>query len=766
MICTIQHWHVTNGNVSKPFEQVVESKRPATNADRVNEEVNQSPVANTKGQEDAKVTPFLTGLNVKRSQVLGTVGIGTVAAHVGSIRVDQVAPAGLGDEVVGKLGAGLARGRPKVGGLAVGAADLLVGEGAREHAADIVRGRVDIVHPVAPKDGELLVGHKDAVEDGEHDEEEGQDVADDGKGRRKGADPLRPAGLEQEEEERHEEDEARGAAFGGQAGGKVPEHPVQHGRDDGAGNLGEDGRGAKGDPAVDAGRVLAGLPEGAVHEELGQDGVHGGGQEEEDEKGREHAALHVLDRVAELPKREAVEDANENGDKELAVDVRGLAPLLDKHALGEEHRLLVCRGGKLILPGRATILVPQLSRRRAAVALDALNLPGQRLILVRLEPLLVPELAVGGLGALLNQKLGHVLALGTLGAAGGKVVDDGAAVFADGAKVKDVAAGVERQNLVKLLNELRRGLVDGADDGLARGAELAQEADNGKGRLGVEPGRGLVEEEQQRRLGGELDANGQPLLLLDAEGEDNGVLDGLHLEQVDNLVDVGNLVLARRVPALAEERGELERLADRGGLFVQVHLLDEAGAALKVGGQGGAVDEHAAFHDADGLALGERVEERGLAGAGRTHEGHHDAGLGVTLHVVEQLLGTIGAGDGVVDIFPSENLFAALKLLQNLVGGGDLALECVTALGFLLTRLFVGGLGALCGSGTGLGLFEDEDAHTRSGKGQSLSGQDSDENVQNRKCNQDGPVAPEVGAVVVVVGVEVVGTVDRGGPSG
>ncbi|PMB73704.1 hypothetical protein BM221_001128 [Beauveria bassiana] len=725
----------------------IESKRPATNADRVNEKVNQSPVANAKGQEDAKVTPFLTGLNVKRSQVLGTIGIGTVAAHVGSIRVDQVAPAGLDDEVVGKLGAGLARGRPKVGGLAVGAADLLVGEGAREHAADIVRGRVDIVHPVAPKDGELLVGHKDAVEDGEHDQEEGQDVADDGKGRGKGADPLRPAGLEQEEEERHEEDEARGAALGGQAGGKVPEHPVQHGRDDGAGNLGEDGRGAKGDPAVDAGRVLAGLPEGAVHEELGQDGVHGGGQEEEDEKGREHAALHVLDRVAELPKREAVEDANENGDKELAVDVRGLAPLLDKHALGEEHRLL-------------------LGRRRAAVALDALNLLGQRLVLVRLEPLLVPELAVGGLGALLNQELGHVLALGALGAAGGKVVDDGAAVFADGAKVKDVAAGVERQDLVKLLNELRRGLVYGADDGLARGAELAQEADNGKGRLGVEPGRGLVEEEQQRRLGGELDANGQPLLLLDAEGEDDGVLDGLHLEQVNNLVDVGNLVLARRVPALAEERGELERLADRGGLFVQIHLLDEAGAALKVGGQGGAVDEHAAFHNADGLALGERVEKRGLAGAGSTHEGHHDARLGVTLHVVEQLLGTIGAGDGVVDIFPSENLFAALKLLQNLVGGGDLALECVIALSFLLARLFIGGLGVLCSGGTGLGLFEDENAHTRGGKGQSLSGQDSDENVQNRKCNQDGPVAPEVGAVVVVVGIEVVGTVDRSGASG
>ena len=179
-----------------------------------------------------------------------------------------------------------------------------------------------------------------------------------------------------------------------------------------------------------------------------------------------------------------------------------------------------------------------------------------------------------------------------MGAPGGKVVDDGVAVAADGAKVEDVAAGVEREDLVKLLDELRRRLVDGAHDGLPGRAELAEEAHDGIGRLRVEAARGLVEEEQQRRLGRELDANRQPLLRLDAQRR-------RRRRPAAPAAPAGQSPCRRRRAsrgagraALPEERRELEGLAHRRRRLVQVHLLDEAGAPLEVGREGRAVDEH------------------------------------------------------------------------------------------------------------------------------------------------------------------------------
>lgn len=134
------------------------------------------------------------------------------------------------------------------------------GQRGGQGAADPVRRRVEVVHPVAPEDGELREGADDAVEEREHDEEEGEDVGDDGEAGREGADPLAPAVHEEEEEERHEEDVPRGAAVRGQARGEVPEDPVQDGAYDGHGELTYDLGGREGEPAVDAGGVLASLP--------------------------------------------------------------------------------------------------------------------------------------------------------------------------------------------------------------------------------------------------------------------------------------------------------------------------------------------------------------------------------------------------------------------------------------------------------------------------------------------------------------------------
>lgn len=72
-----------------------------------------------------------------------------------------------------------------------------------------------VVHPVTPEDRQHGVRTDYSVEQGEHDEEEWQDVADDGEGWGKGTDPLTPATYEQPEEHCHEEDVAGCRAVGG-----------------------------------------------------------------------------------------------------------------------------------------------------------------------------------------------------------------------------------------------------------------------------------------------------------------------------------------------------------------------------------------------------------------------------------------------------------------------------------------------------------------------------------------------------------------------
>ena len=83
-------------------------------------------------------------------------------------------------------------------------------QGSRHDASDPVSTWVDIIHPVFPENVELAVWSDDAVEEGEHDEEEREDVGDDGERRGEGADPLAPAGLEKEEEHCHEKAVAGG----------------------------------------------------------------------------------------------------------------------------------------------------------------------------------------------------------------------------------------------------------------------------------------------------------------------------------------------------------------------------------------------------------------------------------------------------------------------------------------------------------------------------------------------------------------------------
>ena len=81
--------------------------------------------------------------------------------------------------------------------------------------------------------------------------------------------------------------------------------------------------------------MLACLPQGPVHIKLRDHTVDDGRRDGEDDEGSEEPALEVGERVAELEEGEAVEYAHDDGDEQLAVDVRRVAPLLHEGPLGE-----------------------------------------------------------------------------------------------------------------------------------------------------------------------------------------------------------------------------------------------------------------------------------------------------------------------------------------------------------------------------------------------------------------------------------------------
>ena len=87
---------------------------------------------------------------------------------------------------------------------------------------------------------------------------------------------------------------------------------------------------------------------------------------------------------------------------------------------------------------------------------------------------------------------------------------------------------------------------------------------------------------------------------------------------------------------------------------MHVHLLREAGGPLEGRRERPPVDQEVARHDAEVGALGERVEQRGLAGAGSAHQRGQLAGFHVALDGLEELALAFFVGDGVVDVLPGD----------------------------------------------------------------------------------------------------------------
>lgn len=110
---------------------------------------------------------------------------------------------------------------------------------------------------------------------------------------------------------------------------------------------------------------------------------------------------------------------------------------------------------------------------------------------------------------------------------------------------------------------------------LSRVGKLTEKGTNSPRTLRIQAAGRFIEEDEQLGAGGELDADGEELALLNVKAfagdADDGVGKVAHVEHVDDVFDVAVLVLIANRRGLAEHGAEAEAFADGGGFEMEIY---------------------------------------------------------------------------------------------------------------------------------------------------------------------------------------------------
>ncbi|TFA97843.1 hypothetical protein CCMA1212_010383 [Trichoderma ghanense] len=714
---------------------------------------------------DAKVAPSMRVARADAREKDVCVGNRAVAAVGCGVAVPEIASGGR-DEVVEELAACLAAGRIEMDELVGGTGDVRVGQARRQDGRDPVGEGREAVHE-DPEAGHAVGAGQDAAEDEAHHEEDVGQVAarlggvgDGDAGVGKGA---------REDEELPEQQPHEAASLGDlacrggvlvEADGVVDADEHDDGHERVPRDLGDDLGQHEDLPAVRLGRPLADLVERALDHKVRHLLLHQLPEDGEDVEDGEHLVLQALDAERGVEEDEADEERDEEAEEELGVDVRRRAPDLLEDALRDDEELGPEGRGELGVRGLVVGIIGVAVGVAVALVLEALKLGLDVLIFLALEPGPVPiHLRRGSRGSTdgLQHPFGRILVRGALGGAVSLEIrrHDGR-VVANVTEIDGPPALCEEQEPVEALEQHRGRLVDGAQDRLACLGELFQQVEDGPGRLRVEARGRLVDEQQQWWLCSEFDAYRQPLPLFDiqplAQHADDGVRILLHVQQLDDLVDIRQLLGPRRARGLAQQSAELERLADRRRLEMEVLLLHVSRLALERVVPDLAVHQHLARDDAHGDAVGQAVEQRRFTGARHAHEGGEGAWLDPAVDVVEDATRFALDLDVVADVAPVEDAGRGLDHGVAVLRGFGVAL-----------------LGRRRG-GQELGAAEDEDLALGLFRLDEVCGDKVDEVVEQHKGNQNADVAPlvrvEIPVLRVDVGIAAHKVLARDGPDG
>ncbi|KAF1777704.1 hypothetical protein GQ600_25212 [Phytophthora cactorum] len=196
------------------------------------------------------------------------------------------------------------------------------------------------------------------------------------------------------------------------------------------------------------------------------------------------------------------------------------------------------------------------------------------------------------------------------------------------AEVRREPALLKQKEAVEQLEDRDTGLVDRAQHRTARASDRLHSTHHNKSGTS----------EQDARVRHHLHADRHALLLLHRQAAYHLARDRRQLQQLQRLIHKIHSLLhreRRRQPQISREH---ERLVDRRSLRVDVHLLTvrrdaaEVGRVLRL-----AVHDDVADNTATGLASGDHVHQRRLAGTCRTHKSYHAARLEMRRDAAEKL---------------------------------------------------------------------------------------------------------------------------------
>jgi len=114
-----------------------------------------------------------------------------------------------------------------------------------------------------------------------------------------------------------------------------------------------------------------------------------------------------------------------------------------------------------------------------------------------------------------------------------------------------------------------------------------------------------VQKEQQIRSSGEFDSNRKTLLLLNTEGTDSSILEGVEFKCVD-VFDLVGLCDPSRLP---EDRREFHSFADCLGRIINIHLFTISGPMLGFNTEGTAIHLDFAINNTNLVTLRECIEK-------------------------------------------------------------------------------------------------------------------------------------------------------------
>ncbi len=327
-----------------------------------------------------------------------------------------------------------------------------------------------------------------------------------------------------------------------------------------------------------------------------------------------------------------------------------------------------------------------------------------------------------------------------------EVVDNVLAISSNRSAVDGLSSTLEQEQSVESLEEQSRRLVDRAKNRLSVVGELAQQSADRESRLTVQTRGRLVEEQQHRRLGSELDTDRDTLSVTNTQTEsrvsNNSLGEILQLEQLDNVFDVLVLLLDGDIVALTEVSREAKSFTNTAHGLVNVLLLGITALTLERDIDVLALDQTLSFDDTDGLAVGQNIEQSRLTGTRTAHERSHGSRLDISENLVQQFAVTTLNGDSVLQVRPGERLTVDFEF-----GFGLLA--CT---GTSVSELLVEFLLLL------VGRLLDNHGGSESALIHQLDAERSNGNESKQESDQDTNVAPKMARLVPKAGGQVVDT--------